>query len=157
MALNIIEYKILDKRIGEHFSRPSYASLGSAGLDLFACINQDIVLNPGDVRLINSGIAVYIKDKRYAGIIIPRSGLGHKHGLVLGNGVGLIDSDYQGELKVSCYNRSSEIFTITPGLRIAQLVIMPIVTPIFKEVENFEKTERGEGGFGSTGTHQNTV
>ena len=153
MNLPTINYKILDPRIGSEFSRPGYASCNAAGLDLIACVQSEVVLEPGAVSLVGTGIAVFIKDHRYAGLILPRSGLGHKHGLILGNGTGLIDSDYQGELKVSCWNRSQTSYTITPGLRLAQLVIVPVITPLFTEVKEFETTARGTGGFGSTGTH----
>lgn len=151
MSLNIIDYKVLDDRFG----RPHYASAGAAGLDLIACIEKDLVLTPNSTALIPTGIAIFIKDPGYAGLILPRSGLGHKHGIILGNSVGLIDSDYQGELKVSCWNRSSQNYTITPGLRLAQLVLVPVITPILREVTEFETTTRGSQGFGSTGTHTN--
>jgi dUTP pyrophosphatase len=153
MNLPTIDFKILDPRIGNQFQRPNYASVAAAGLDLIACLDEDFVLEPGAVSLIGTGIAIYIKDPRYAGLILPRSGLGHKHGLILGNSVGLIDADYQGELKVSCWNRSDKSYTIIPGLRLAQLVIVPVITPLFNEVKEFETTTRGVGGFGSTGTH----
>jgi len=145
----LIDYKILNPKIENYV--PSYASAGSAGLDLRACIEHVHTLNPGETFLIPTGIAIYIKDPGYAGIILPRSGLGHKHGIVLGNLVGLIDSDYQGELLISCWNRSSIPFLINPLERIAQLVIVPIQQAMFNRVADFPESERGEGGFGSTG------
>ena len=144
-----IDYKILNSLVEDHL--PSYASKGSAGLDLRACIEHVQTLNPGETFLIPTGISIYIKDPNYAAVILPRSGLGHKHGIVLGNLVGLIDSDYQGELLVSCWNRSKNAFLINPLERIAQLVILPVMQAKFNKVEQFSETERGEGGFGSTG------
>ena len=144
-----IDYKILNPKAANH--KPKYASQGSAGLDLRACIDNSYSLNPGETFLIPTGISIYIKDPGYAGIILPRSGLGHKHGIVLGNLVGLIDSDYQGELLVSCWNRSDKEFLINPLERIAQLVIVPINQANFNLVKDFPGSERGEGGFGSTG------
>ena len=144
-----IDYKILNPQASNN--EPKYASTGSAGLDLRACIENPYTLNPGETFLIPTGISIYIKDPGYAGIILPRSGLGHKHGIVLGNLVGLIDSDYQGELLVSCWNRSKKEFLINPLERIAQLVIVPINQAKFNLVDNFSESERGEGGFGSTG------
>ena len=144
-----IDYKILNTKAANH--KPKYASQGSAGLDLRACIDNSYSLNPGETFLIPTGISIYIKDPGYAGIILPRSGLGHKHGIVLGNLVGLIDSDYQGELLVSCWNRSDKAFLINPLERIAQLVIVPINQANFNLVKDFPGSERGEGGFGSTG------
>ena len=144
-----IDYKILNSLVEDHL--PSYASKGSAGLDLRACIEHVQTLNPGETFLIPTGISIYIKDPNYAAVILPRSGLGHKHGIVLGNLVGLIDSDYQGELLVSCWNRSENAFLINPLERIAQLVILPVIQANFNKVEQFPETERGEGGFGSTG------
>ena len=144
-----IDYKVLNSLIEDHL--PSYASKGSAGLDLRACIEDVQTLNPGETFLIPTGISIYIKDPNYAAVILPRSGLGHKHGIVLGNLVGLIDSDYQGELLVSCWNRSKNAFLINPLERIAQLVILPVMQAKFNKVEQFSETERGEGGFGSTG------
>lgn len=152
MNLNKIEYKVLN----DNCIQPHYASDGAAGLDLVACIEQDIELLPNAVTLIPTGIAIYIRDPSFAGLILPRSGLGHKHGIILGNGVGLIDSDYQGELKISCWNRSEHKFTITKGLRLAQLVFVPVFTPKLHKVKEFETTTRGTGGFGSTGTHSNS-
>lgn len=153
MSLNSIDFKVLNPK----FAKPYYASPGAAGLDLVACIESDIKLAANAVTLIPTGIAIYIKNPSYAGLILPRSGLGHKQGIILGNGVGLIDSDYQGELKISCWNRSQEDFLITPGLRLAQLVIVPVITPIMREVTEFEQTTRGEQGFGSTGTNTITA
>ena len=144
-----IDYKVLNPLVKDHL--PSYASKGSAGLDLRACIEHVQTLNPGETFLIPTGISIYIKDSNYAAVILPRSGLGHKHGIVLGNLVGLIDSDYQGELLVSCWNRSENAFLINPLERIAQLVILPVIQANFNKVEQFPETERGEGGFGSTG------
>lgn len=146
-----IQLKILDKRIGSIYPLPHYATDGSAGLDLRACIDQDLVLKPGEVELVPSGIAIYIADAKYAAMILPRSGIGHKHGIVLGNLVGLIDSDYQGQIMLSCWNRGSETFTIVPGERIAQLVIVPVLHANFDIVSEFVITKRGEGGFGHTG------
>jgi dUTP pyrophosphatase len=144
-----IDYKILNPKAANH--KPKYASQGSAGLDLRACIDNSYSLNPGETFLIPTGISIYIKDPGYAGIILPRSGLGHKHGIVLGNLVGLIDSDYQGELLVSCWNRSDKAFLINPLERIAQLVIVPVNQANFNLVNDFPDSKRGEGGFGSTG------
>ncbi len=144
-----IDYKILNSLVEDYL--PSYASKGSAGLDLRACIEHVQTLNPGETFLIPTGISIYIKDPNYAAVILPRSGLGHKHGIVLGNLVGLIDSDYQGELLVSCWNRSKKAFLINPLERIAQLVILPVMQAKFNKVAQFAETERGEGGFGSTG------
>ena len=144
-----IDFKVLNPLIKDYL--PNYASKGSAGLDLRACIENTQTLNPGETFLIPTGISIYIKDSNYAAVILPRSGLGHKHGIVLGNLVGLIDSDYQGELLVSCWNRSKDVFLINPLERIAQLVILPIMQAKFNLVEEFPKSERGEGGFGSTG------
>ena len=146
-----LQIKILDPKIRE--TMPSYASLGSAGLDLRAVMDEPLVLQPGETKLIKTGLAIYIGDPGYAALILPRSGLGHKHGIVLGNLVGLIDSDYQGELMVSCWNRSQTPFTIEPMERIAQLVIVPVVQPTFEVVDEFVATERGTDGFGSSGRH----
>ena len=145
----LIDYKILNSLIKEHL--PSYGSAGSAGLDLRACIEKELVINPGETELIPSGISIYIKNPGYAALILPRSGLGHKHGIVLGNLVGLIDSDYQGELLISCWNRGDKEFIINPLERIAQLVLVPVYQASFNLVNDFESSERGEGGFGSTG------
>jgi dUTP pyrophosphatase len=145
-----IDLKVLDARMAEHL--PAYATPGSAGLDLRACLDQPLVLEPGQTTLIPTGLAMHIGDPGLAAVILPRSGLGHRHGIVLGNLVGLIDSDYQGPLMVSCWNRGSSPFTITPMERIAQLVILPVVQAAFRRVDEFGASERGEGGFGSTGT-----
>jgi len=144
-----IDYKILNPLIKEHI--PTYASEGSAGLDLRACINDSVVINPGKTELIPTGISIFIKDPGYAGLILPRSGLGHKHGIVLGNLVGLIDSDYQGELFISTWNRGTSSFTINSLDRIAQLVIVPVSQATFNIVSDYTKSDRGDGGFGSTG------
>jgi len=149
--MHTIQYKVLDPRIGGEIPLPEYASKGSAGLDLRACVDETITLNPGDTTLIPTGLSIYIEDPGYAGMILPRSGLGHKHGIVLGNLVGLIDSDYQGQLFVSCWNRGDTPFEIELGARIAQLVIVPVLQVGFSRVEEFTETERGSGGFGSTG------
>ena len=144
-----IDYKILNPLIKEHI--PTYASEGSAGLDLRACINDPVVINPGKTELIPTGISIFIKDPGYAGLILPRSGLGHKHGIVLGNLVGLIDSDYQGELFISTWNRGTSSFTISSLDRIAQLVIVPVSQATFNLVSDYARSDRGDGGFGSTG------
>jgi dUTP pyrophosphatase len=146
-----IQLKILDQRIGTVYPLPEYATDGSAGLDLRACILRDLTLKPGDTELIPSGIAIHIADPGYAAIVLPRSGLGHKHGIVLGNLVGLIDSDYQGQIMVSCWNRGTEAFTVAPGERIAQLVVVPVLHANFEVVTDFTASKRGEGGFGHTG------
>tara|TARA_B110000971_G_scaffold113127_1_gene116057 strand:- start:489 stop:941 length:453 start_codon:yes stop_codon:yes gene_type:complete len=144
-----VDYKILNPLITSHI--PNYASKGAAGLDLRACVEQSLLIRPGETELIPTGISIFIKDPNYAALILPRSGLGHKHGIVLGNLVGLIDSDYQGELLVSCWNRGDKEFTINSLDRIAQLVLIPVLQPSFNLVEEYENTERGESGFGSTG------
>ncbi len=149
--MKTVQVKILNDAVKTNYSLPEYATEGSAGMDLRACIDQTLVLEPGDTKLIPTGIAIHIADPQLAAMILPRSGLGHKHGIVLGNLVGLIDSDYQGELMVSCWNRSHQIYTIEPGERIAQLVFVPVVQANLKLVESFESTERGVGGFGHTG------
>lgn len=146
-----IQLKILDSRIGSSIPLPELATDGSAGMDLRACIDTALSLQPGAVELIPTGFAIYIADPGYAGMILPRSGLGHKHGIVLGNLVGLIDSDYQGQLYVSCWNRSGTVYKIEAGDRIAQLVVVPVERPAFDIVEEFTKTDRGDGGFGSSG------
>ena len=148
-----IQLRILNPRLGSEFPLPTYATGGSAGLDLRAVIDTPLVLEPGATTLIKTGMAIYIADPNLAAVILPRSGLGHKHGIVLGNLVGLIDSDYQGELMVSCWNRSQMAFTINPGERIAQLVLVPVVQAEFEVVQEFHASERGVGGFGSTGKH----
>jgi dUTP pyrophosphatase len=144
-----VDVKILDPRMREQL--PHYATPGSAGLDLRACLDAPLVLNPGETQLIPTGIAIHLADPGYAAMILPRSGLGHKHGVVLGNLVGLIDSDYQGQLMVSTWNRGQEAFTIQPFERIAQMVIVPVVQASFNVVEEFSESDRGAGGFGSTG------
>jgi len=146
-----IDVKVLDPRMAEQM--PAYATPGSAGLDLRACLDAPLVLEPGQSQLIPTGLAIHIGDPGLAAIILPRSGLGHKHGIVLGNLVGLIDSDYQGPLMVSCWNRGNAAFTVQPMERIAQLVIVPVVQASFRVVSDFEESHRGEGGFGSTGKH----
>src|SRR5664280_329342 len=148
MSLNV-ELKILDARL--HNMMPAYATPGSAGLDLRACIEHTQTLHPGETTLIPTGMAIHLSDPGYAAMILPRSGLGHKHGIVLGNLVGLIDSDYQGPLMVSCWNRGDAAYTVQPFERIAQLVIVPVVQASFRIVDAFEDSARGSGGFGSTG------
>ena len=147
--MKLIELKLLDARMADYL--PAYATPGSAGLDLRACIDAPLLIEPGQAALIATGLAMHIGDPGLAALLLPRSGLGHKHGIVLGNLVGLIDSDYQGPLMVSCWNRGSEPFTIQPLERIAQLVIVPVVQAQFRLVDSFDASERGEGGFGSTG------
>jgi dUTP pyrophosphatase len=147
----MLELKILDPRIGREIPLPTHATPGSAGMDLRACVDEALTLAPGDTELIPTGIAIHIGDPGLAAVILPRSGLGHKHGIVLGNLVGLIDSDYQGQLFVSCWNRGREPFIVQPGERIAQLVIVPVVQAEFQVVESFDESHRGEGGFGSSG------
>jgi len=149
--MNKLQLKILDSRIGNEIPLPEYATPGSAGMDLRACIDAPITLKPGDTELIPTGIAIHISDPGYAATILPRSGLGHKHGIVLGNLVGLIDSDYQGQLFVSCWNRGNTTFTIEVADRIAQLVILPVAQVDFEMVKEFDNSDRGEGGFGSSG------
>lgn len=146
-----IDLKILDSRIGNEFPLPAYATTGSAGLDLRACLDTPIDLAPGQTELIPTGLAIHIADESLAAVILPRSGLGHKHGVVLGNLVGLIDSDYQGQLMVSVWNRSDKTFTIEPGERMAQMVFVPVVQAEFNIVDDFDATERGAGGFGHSG------
>ena len=149
--MHSIQLKILDSRLGAEFPLPQYATEGSAGLDLRACLQSPLILEPGDSSLIPSGLAIHIADPGYAAVLLPRSGLGHKHGIVLGNLVGLIDSDYQGEVLVSCWNRGREAFTVEPGERIAQMVILPVVQTRFEIVDDFEQSRRGTGGFGHSG------
>ena len=146
-----IDLKIIDPRIGDNFNLPEYQTDGSAGVDLQACIDQTVSLQPGDTELIPSGIAIHIKDPSLAAVLLPRSGLGHKKGLVLGNLVGLIDSDYQGQVFISCWNRGSKQIDIEPGMRIAQMVFLPVEQVNFNVVEDFNESERGSGGFGHTG------
>jgi dUTP pyrophosphatase len=148
-----LKVRILDPRVGSEFPLPTYATAGSAGLDLRACIDKDLLLEPGKAELIPTGLAIYVEDPGLAAVVLPRSGLGHKHGVVLGNLVGLIDSDYQGQLMVSCWNRGREPFNVRPGERIAQLVIVPVVQVDLQVVEDFTTTVRGGGGFGSSGSH----
>lgn len=146
-----IQIRVLDARLGKQFPIPGYATAGSAGLDLRACLDAPAVLEPGGTQLVRTGLAIHIGNPGYAALILPRSGLGHKHGIVLGNLVGLIDSDYQGELMVSCWNRGEASFTLQPFDRLAQLVFVPVVQARLIPVETFEVSERGEGGFGHTG------
>lgn len=148
-----IQLKVLDPRLGKELPLPAYATDGSAGLDLRALLDGPLALEPGATTLIRTGIAIHIADRKLAAVILPRSGLGHKHGIVLGNLVGLIDSDYQGELMVSCWNRGQTAFTIQPGERIAQLVFVPVTQAAFEVVSEFTGSRRGTGGFGSTGKH----
>jgi dUTP pyrophosphatase len=149
--LRALQVRILDARIGGEFALPAYATGGSAGLDLRACIDAPLVLAAGQSELISTGLSIFVEDPALAAVILPRSGLGHKHGIVLGNLVGLIDSDYQGPLMVSCWNRSVLPFTVRPGDRIAQLVVVPVVQVELKIVDRFESSRRGSGGFGHSG------
>ena len=149
--MQAVELKILDDRLGGEFPLPQYASDGAAGLDLRACLDEPLTVEPGQCHLLPTGFAMHMADTSLAAVLLPRSGLGHKHGIVLGNLVGLIDSDYQGQVFVSCWNRGAESFTIQPGDRIAQMVFIPVVRAHFEVVESFEESERGEGGFGHTG------
>lgn len=146
-----VELKILDKRIGADFPLPRYATDGSAGMDLYACLDEHVRIAPGETQLVPSGIAIHISNANLAAVILPRSGLGHKHGIVLGNLVGLIDSDYQGQIFISVWNRGHETFTIEPGDRIAQMVFVPVVQAQFSVVPEFEESHRGAGGFGHSG------
>jgi dUTP pyrophosphatase len=148
-----VQIKIINPKVGTALSLPTYATEGSAGLDLRACIDAPITLKPGQTILIPTGLAMYLEDPGFAALLLPRSGLGHKHGVVLGNLTGLIDSDYQGELMVSTWNRGDKTFVIEPGERMAQMIIVPVVQAKFNVVDEFEKTARGAGGFGHTGTH----
>jgi dUTP pyrophosphatase len=148
-----INLKVLDPRVGSEYPLPEYATPGSAGMDLRACVDDTIILKPGETQLLPTGIAIHISDPGLCATILPRSGLGHKRGIVMGNLVGLIDSDYQGQLMVSVWNRGQEVQEIQPGERIAQLVILPVVQAQFEIVEDFPQSERGQGGFGSSGTH----
>ena len=146
-----IQLKILDPRLGKEFPLPHYATDGSAGMDMRACLDGPLVLQPGETHLIPTGLAIHIEEGGLAAMLLPRSGLGHKHGIVLGNLVGLIDSDYQGQVFVSCWNRGSKSFTVEPGERIAQMVIVPVVHADFEVVDDFVASERGAGGFGHSG------
>lgn len=146
-----VQVKVLDQRLGQEWPMPTYATTGSAGLDLRACVEEAIQIEPGQTVLVKTGMAIYIEDTNFAGLVLPRSGLGHKHGIVLGNLVGLIDSDYQGELMVSVWNRGQTTFTLEPGERLAQYVLVPVVQAQFDIVSEFEATERCAGGFGHTG------
>jgi len=148
-----IQLKILDSRLGNEFPLPHYATDGAAGMDMRACLDAPLVIAPGETRLIPTGLAIHIQEPGLAAMLLPRSGLGHKHGIVLGNLVGLIDSDYQGQVFVSCWNRGGETFTVQPGERIAQMVIVPVVHADFEVVEEFAASARGAGGFGHTGRH----
>jgi len=149
--MNKLQVKILDSRIGNQFPLPKYATPGSAGLDLRACLDEALTVAPGETHLIPTGMAIHIADPSLCAMILPRSGLGHKHGIVLGNLVGLIDSDYQGQLFVSVWNRGDSTFTMEPGERMAQLVLVPVVQAQFDIVDEFDSSDRGEGGFGSSG------
>lgn len=146
-----VQVKVLDARLGQEWAMPAYATTGSAGLDLRACLDEAIEIAAGETVLVKTGLAIYIEDPNFAGLILPRSGLGHKHGIVLGNLVGLIDSDYQGELMISVWNRGQNTFRLEPGERLAQYVLVPVVQAEFEQVEEFIATERGAGGFGHTG------
>jgi len=148
-----IQLKILDGRLGKDIPLPEYATTGSAGLDLRACLDEAVELKPGETLLIPTGLAIYINDHQLAAVLLPRSGLGHKHGIVLGNLVGLIDSDYQGQVFISCWNRGDTTFTINIGERIAQMVFVPVVQVEFEQVAEFDQSLRGSGGFGHTGRH----
>ena len=150
-ALKPVQIKAIDPRLGTEFPLPEYATAGSAGMDLRACLDQTIVVAPGETKLIPTGFAMHMEESGLAAVILPRSGLGHKHGIVLGNLVGLIDSDYQGQVFVSCWNRSDRDFSIEPGARIAQLVFLPVVQAAWELVEDFTDSDRGAGGFGHTG------
>ena len=149
--MQVIKMKVLDKRVGNEIPLPEYATAGSAGMDLRACLDEALTIKPGETHLIPTGISIHVDDPGLAAVILPRSGLGHKHGIVLGNLVGLIDSDYQGQLFVSCWNRGHDAFTIEVGDRIAQLVVVPVVQARFEIVDDFEASSRAAGGFGHTG------
>lgn len=151
--MHALQAKILDPRLGSEFPLPQYATPGSAGLDLRAMLKEDLTLEPGQTVLIPTGLSIHIADPGLAALILPRSGLGHKHGIVLGNLVGLIDSDYQGELMVSCWNRGQSAFTLAVGERLAQLVLVPVVQAHFELVDEFGQSDRGAGGFGHSGSH----
>jgi len=146
-----VQIKVLDPRLGTEFPLPEYATTGSAGMDLRACVDETLTVEPGETRLIPTGFAMHMQDADLAAVILPRSGLGHKHGIVLGNLVGLIDSDYQGQVYVSCWNRSGEAFRVEPGARIAQMVFLPVVQTQWERVEEFDTSDRAGGGFGHTG------
>ncbi len=146
-----IQLRLIDKRLGNEFPMPEYATPGSAGMDISACLDESIEIKPGETTLIPTGFAIHVEDTGLAAVLLPRSGLGHKKGIVLGNLVGLIDSDYQGQVYVSCWNRGHESFTMNPGDRIAQMVFMPVVQAAFEIVDEFDESHRGEGGFGHTG------
>jgi dUTP pyrophosphatase len=148
-----IQLQILDPRIGEDIPLPTYATDGSAGMDMRACLDEPLTIHPGETHLIPTGIAIHINDPNLAAVLLPRSGLGHKHGIVLGNLTGLIDSDYQGQVFVSCWNRGKDTFTVNPAERIAQMVFVPVVQAKFEIVDSFASSDRGEGGFGHTGKH----
>ena len=152
-AVRSLKVRILDARLGREFPLPAYATAGSAGMDLRACLDAPLALTPGRAELLPTGMAIHLDDPALAAVILPRSGLGHKHGVVLGNLVGLIDSDYQGQLMVSCWNRAAETFIIQPGERIAQLIIVPVVQVALEVVESFDESARGAGGFGHSGRH----
>jgi len=149
--LKAVQLKVIDQRLGQEIPLPEHATDGSAGMDLRACVEGKTLIHPGETLLIPTGFAMHISDPGMAAVILPRSGLGHKHGLVLGNLVGLIDSDYQGQVYVSCWNRSDKVFEIQAGMRIAQLVFVPVIMADFEVVESFETSQRGAGGFGHTG------
>ncbi|MDX1454704.1 MAG: dUTP diphosphatase [Gammaproteobacteria bacterium] len=151
--MHTIKLKVLDEKIGKDIPLPEYATDGSAGMDLRACLDQALELAPGQTELVPTGIAIHIGDPGLAAMLLPRSGLGHKHGIVLGNLTGLIDADYQGQLFVSLWNRGDKAFTVEPGERIAQMIIVPVVQAKFEQVADFDQSERGEGGFGSSGRH----
>jgi dUTP pyrophosphatase len=150
-ALKPVRIKVLDPRLGAEFPLPDYETAGSAGMDLRACVDETVTISPGETRLIPAGFAMHMEDTGMAAVILPRSGLGHKHGIVLGNLVGLIDSDYQGQVFVSCWNRSGSEFVVEPGARIAQMVFLPVVQARWELVKDFESSDRGGGGFGHTG------
>lgn len=147
----MVQLKVLDPRLGREFPFPAPATAGAAGVDIRACIESPVTLKSGEVQLVPTGLAIHLEDPRYAAILLPRSGLGHKHGIILGNGSGLIDSDYTGQVFVSCWNRGQSEFTIHPGDRIAQMIIVPVIIPEFQVVEEFKATDRGGKGFGSSG------
>lgn len=148
-----VQLKVLDPRLGRDFPLPDYATAGSAGMDLRACLDEPLEIRPGETRLVPTGLAIHMADPALAAVILPRSGLGHKHGIVLGNLVGLIDSDYQGQIMVSCWNRGAEPFVIAVGERIAQMVFVPVIRAAFELVSEFTTSQRGEGGFGHSGRH----